>query len=121
MGGDFTNAVNAGESIELEEKPVYTLFIHHRDVPGVFVISIRFLRITTSTYVQIIPGKSAKAATPFQSTSSTKRYRKDIGSPQKNAQERLRREGITGGHFFTGLRNGIILLGCVSFEDFLEA
>ena len=35
-GGDFANAVNAGESIELEEKPVYTLFIHHRDVPGVF-------------------------------------------------------------------------------------
>jgi D-3-phosphoglycerate dehydrogenase / 2-oxoglutarate reductase len=34
--GDFDNAVNAGESIELEEKPVYTLFIHHRDVPGVF-------------------------------------------------------------------------------------
>jgi D-3-phosphoglycerate dehydrogenase / 2-oxoglutarate reductase len=36
MGGDFANAVNAGESIELEEKPVHTLFIHHRDVPGVF-------------------------------------------------------------------------------------
>ena len=36
LGGDFLNAVNAGESIELEEKPVYTLFIHHRDVPGVF-------------------------------------------------------------------------------------
>ena len=36
MGGDFTSAVNAGESIDLEEKPVYTLFIHHRDVPGVF-------------------------------------------------------------------------------------
>ncbi|MCX8150634.1 MAG: ACT domain-containing protein [Candidatus Bathyarchaeota archaeon] len=35
-GGDFSNAVNAGESIELEEKAVYTLFIHHRDVPGVF-------------------------------------------------------------------------------------
>ena len=35
-GGDFTDSVNAGESIELEEKPVYTLFIHHRDVPGVF-------------------------------------------------------------------------------------
>ncbi len=35
-GGDFTNAVNAGESIELEEKPFFTLFIHHRDVPGVF-------------------------------------------------------------------------------------
>jgi D-3-phosphoglycerate dehydrogenase len=36
LGGDFTNAVNAGESIEVEEKLVYTLFIHHRDVPGVF-------------------------------------------------------------------------------------
>ena len=36
LGGDFLNAVNAGESIELESKPVYTLFIHHRDVPGVF-------------------------------------------------------------------------------------
>jgi D-3-phosphoglycerate dehydrogenase / 2-oxoglutarate reductase len=36
LGGDFTNAVNAIESVELEEKPVYTLFIHHRDVPGVF-------------------------------------------------------------------------------------
>jgi len=30
------NSVNAGESIEVEKKPVYTLFIHHRDVPGVF-------------------------------------------------------------------------------------
>ncbi len=36
LGGDFTSAVNAGESIELEEQAVYTLFIHHRDVPGVF-------------------------------------------------------------------------------------
>ena len=36
FGGDFTSSVNAGESIEFEEKPVYTLFIHHRDVPGVF-------------------------------------------------------------------------------------
>ncbi len=36
FGGDFTSAVNADESIELEERPVYTLFIHHRDVPGVF-------------------------------------------------------------------------------------
>ncbi len=36
LGGDFANAVNAGESIELEEKAFYTLFIHHRDVPGVF-------------------------------------------------------------------------------------
>ncbi|MCL4429881.1 MAG: ACT domain-containing protein [Chloroflexi bacterium] len=36
LGGDFTNAVNAGENIEVEEKPFFTLFIHHRDVPGVF-------------------------------------------------------------------------------------
>ena len=36
LGGDFTNAVNAGESIEVEEKEVFTLFIHHKDVPGVF-------------------------------------------------------------------------------------
>ncbi len=36
FGGDFSNSVNAGETIEFEEKRVYTLFIHHRDVPGVF-------------------------------------------------------------------------------------
>jgi D-3-phosphoglycerate dehydrogenase len=36
LGGDFMNAVNAGESIEVEEKEVFTLFIHHKDVPGVF-------------------------------------------------------------------------------------
>lgn len=36
LGGDFTNSVNAGENIEVEKKPVYTLFVHHRDVPGVF-------------------------------------------------------------------------------------
>ncbi len=36
LGGDFTNAINAGENIEVEEKQVYTLFIHHKDVPGVF-------------------------------------------------------------------------------------
>ena len=35
-GGDFANSVNAGESIELEERAVYPLFIYHRDVPGVF-------------------------------------------------------------------------------------
>jgi D-3-phosphoglycerate dehydrogenase len=36
FGGDFTSSVNAGETIEFEEKPVYTLFVHHLDVPGVF-------------------------------------------------------------------------------------
>jgi len=34
--GDFVNAVNAGENIEVEEKCVFTLFVHHKDVPGVF-------------------------------------------------------------------------------------
>ncbi len=47
LGGDFLNAVNAGESIELEEKPVYTLFIHHRDVPGVFANIDKVLAETT--------------------------------------------------------------------------
>ena len=36
FGGDFTGALNVGESVELEERAVYTLFIHHQDVPGVF-------------------------------------------------------------------------------------
>ncbi len=36
LSGDFTNAVNAGESIDVEEKEIFTLFIHHKDVPGVF-------------------------------------------------------------------------------------
>lgn len=34
--GDFLNAVNVGESIESEQIPVYPLFIHHTDKPGVF-------------------------------------------------------------------------------------
>jgi D-3-phosphoglycerate dehydrogenase len=37
IDGDFTNAVNAGKNIEHEEKKqVYNLFIHHKDIPGVF-------------------------------------------------------------------------------------
>lgn len=36
LRGDFSNAVNVGESIESEKRPVYRLFIHHKDVPGVF-------------------------------------------------------------------------------------
>ena len=36
LGGDFANAVNAGENIAVEEKQVFTLFVHHKDVPGVF-------------------------------------------------------------------------------------
>lgn len=36
LRGDFTNAVNVGESVAAEEKPVYPLFIHHVDKPGMF-------------------------------------------------------------------------------------
>ena len=43
LGGDFTNAVNAGETIELEEKRIHTLFVYHRDVPGVFASIDRVL------------------------------------------------------------------------------
>ncbi|MCL2134186.1 MAG: ACT domain-containing protein [Candidatus Bathyarchaeota archaeon] len=34
--GDFTNAVNASANIAVEEKQIYNLFIHHKDIPGVF-------------------------------------------------------------------------------------
>jgi D-3-phosphoglycerate dehydrogenase len=34
--GDFSNAVNVGENIELEKKPFYPLFVYHVDKPGMF-------------------------------------------------------------------------------------
>lgn len=34
--GDFSGAVNAGESIQFEEKPYYPLFVYHQDKPGMF-------------------------------------------------------------------------------------
>ncbi|MGA2385998.1 MAG: NAD(P)-dependent oxidoreductase [Candidatus Bathyarchaeia archaeon] len=36
LHGDFSNAVNVGESIELEQKPFYPLFVYHADKPGMF-------------------------------------------------------------------------------------
>ena len=36
LHGDFSNAVNVGESIELEERPFYPLFVYHVDKPGMF-------------------------------------------------------------------------------------
>jgi D-3-phosphoglycerate dehydrogenase len=36
LHGDFSNAVNVGESIELEERPFYSLFVYHADKPGMF-------------------------------------------------------------------------------------
>lgn len=34
--GDFSDAVNVGENIELEQKPFYPLFVFHDDKPGMF-------------------------------------------------------------------------------------
>jgi len=34
--GNFADAVNVGENIELEAKPFYTLFVYHDDKPGMF-------------------------------------------------------------------------------------
>lgn len=36
LKGDFSNAVNVGETIESEKRKVYPLFIHHRDIQGAF-------------------------------------------------------------------------------------
>jgi phosphoglycerate dehydrogenase-like enzyme len=36
LHGDFSNAVNVGASIELEERPFYPLFVYHADKPGMF-------------------------------------------------------------------------------------
>jgi D-3-phosphoglycerate dehydrogenase len=36
LHGDFSNAVNVGENIQLEEKPFYPLFVYHKDKPGMF-------------------------------------------------------------------------------------
>ncbi|MAG91383.1 hydroxyacid dehydrogenase [Candidatus Woesearchaeota archaeon] len=36
LRGDFSNAVNAGETIQAERRQVYPLFVHHSDVPGAF-------------------------------------------------------------------------------------
>jgi|TARA_Y100000310_G_scaffold284075_1_gene306581 D-3-phosphoglycerate dehydrogenase len=36
LNGDYANAVNAGETIQAEQKPVYPLFVHHKDAPGAF-------------------------------------------------------------------------------------
>jgi D-3-phosphoglycerate dehydrogenase len=34
--GDFSDAVNVGANIELEEKPFFPLFVYHDDKPGMF-------------------------------------------------------------------------------------
>lgn len=34
--GDFGNSVNVGENVEMEGQRIYTIFINHEDVPGMF-------------------------------------------------------------------------------------
>ena len=36
LKGDFSGAVNVGEGIESEERPLYRLYFHHSDTPGIF-------------------------------------------------------------------------------------
>jgi len=36
LNGDFTNAVNVRETVEEEGKETYSLFVHHKDIPGMF-------------------------------------------------------------------------------------
>jgi D-3-phosphoglycerate dehydrogenase len=61
LGGDFINAVNVGENIAVEEKQVFTLFVHHKDVPGVFanidkVLAENNINIRANYSRQITPG-----------------------------------------------------------------
>lgn len=37
LHGDLTNAINIGESVEAKGRPVFPLFIHHRDEVGAFL------------------------------------------------------------------------------------
>ena len=43
LRGDYSNAVNAGATVQQESKPTYTLFVTHRDVPGAFADISRVL------------------------------------------------------------------------------
>ena len=73
LGGDFANAVNAGESIELEEIPVYTLFIHHRDVPGVFANIDKVLADCDINIRANYSRQIGNSATPYQCMCFTKK------------------------------------------------
>ncbi|MDP3734029.1 MAG: phosphoglycerate dehydrogenase [Nanoarchaeota archaeon] len=41
--GDFSNSVNAGETIGYEKKQIHPLFIYHKDLPGAFAAIDRVL------------------------------------------------------------------------------
>ncbi len=36
LKGDFSNAVNAGETVDAEQKLLFPLFLYHADIPGAF-------------------------------------------------------------------------------------
>lgn len=36
LRGNFSNAINVGESIESEQRPLFSLFVYHSDKPGMF-------------------------------------------------------------------------------------
>jgi D-3-phosphoglycerate dehydrogenase len=58
LGGDFTNAVNAGERIELEEKPSTTLRLSTTVLsPECLQTSTKSWQITTLTYALTIRGR----------------------------------------------------------------
>ncbi len=66
--GDFTNTVNAKERVEFEEKSLYPLFIHHKDIPGAFakidqVLADNGVNIRETNSRQI--GKSGHVLTIF--------------------------------------------------------
>lgn len=68
LRGDFSNAVNAGATIESERKPVYPLFIHHHDVPGAFasidrVLAANNINIRENPSRQI--GRNGEVATVY--------------------------------------------------------
>ncbi len=89
LGGDFTNAVNAGESIELEEKAVYTLFIHHKDVPGVFANIDKVLADNDITSARSYRDKLAKADMQCRFTWYTKQLgNKSLKRQEKNSQRK---------------------------------
>jgi len=66
--GDFSNAVNAGETVEAEEKQFYPLFVYHKDAPGAFaqidkVLADRNVNIRENPSRQL--GKNGNAMTVY--------------------------------------------------------
>ena len=100
LGGDFANAVNAGESIELEEIPVYTLFIHHRDVPGVFA---NIDKVLADNEINIRANYSRQIGNSGYAISVYVLHKKVSSGNNKEAQsspERLQRKSLSSKRLF---------------------